>query len=206
MLPFVPLGSRARVAAVLAAAAACGAATIVGIAACLTAPPADVGTSTNERPTIVHDAVYPPEGLIAQWPIDNQFIVPVQLPGPTASCFWRDFDQDIEAPPPPSPLDNSQCTTSLLDGGVALQDFHIKPPTDGHCHVFTFIVAHNFSAEMLPDSIGGDLVKWEYEPPNALCNFYDAGALQDGAFPMDAGSDGLLIPPESGPSDAGGAQ
>ena len=48
-------------------------------------------------------------------------------------------------------------------------------------------MAHNFSAEMLPDSIGGDLVKWEYEPANALCNFYDAGALQDGAFPPDVG-------------------
>jgi len=206
MLPFVPLGSRARVAAALAAAAACGAAAIAGIAACLTAPPADVGTSTNERPTIIHDAVYPPEGLIAQWPIDNRFLVPVQLPGPTSSCFWSDFDQDTELGTQ-QPLDiNTQCTTSVMDGGVAVQDFQIKQPVDGHCHVFKFVVAHNFSAEGLPDSIGGDLVKWEYEPPNAFCNFYDAGPLQDGAFPQDAGSDGLLIPPESGPSDSGGTQ
>jgi hypothetical protein len=204
MLPLVPLGHHARVAAALVAAAACVAAAIAGFTACLTAPPSDIGTSANLRPSIVHGAVYPPEGVIRQWPPDGVFVVPVQLPDPTATCRWRDFDQDTELPPPPTPLDDRPCTTSLLDGGVIVQNAPIMEPTDGHCHVFTFIVAHGFSAETVPDSIGGDSVRWEYEPPSALCNFYDAGAFQDGAFPpADAGSDSVLVTPESGPGDSG---
>jgi hypothetical protein len=214
MLPLVPLGPRARVAAALVAAGACGAAAIAGFAACLTAPPPDIGTSTNERPEIVHDAVNPPGGLLTAWPLDG-FVVPVLLPDPTVGCRWSLFDQDLEMPSPPPGLTvyaNEACVTSVVDGGAILQDFQFggpTGPTDGHCHIYTFIVAHGFSAnaESVPDSIGGDSVIWEYLPPGALCNFYDAGALQDGAFPpVDAGKDGPLVTPESGPLDSGGEQ
>jgi hypothetical protein len=207
MLSLVPLGPRARVAAALAAAGACFVAAIAGIAACLTAPPADIGTSTNERPEIVHDAVSPPGGLVAGWPLDGIFVVPVLLPDPTVGCTWRLFDQDLEVSPQMNPVIFRQCVTSLLDGGAILQDVPIQEPINGHCHIFTLIVAHGFSSNALtvPDSIGGDTVSWEYAPPGALCNFYDAGALQDGAFPPgDAGTDGPLITPESGPLDSGG--
>jgi hypothetical protein len=202
MLPLVPLGPRARVAAALAAAAACAFAAIA-IAACLTAPPADVGTSTNERPLILHTSVQPPEGLLNGWPPGNVCLVPVQLPDPNASCRWRLFDTDIESQDGPRYKGEFPCLTSVLDGGVVVEDVNLgAQPTDGHCHVFTFIVAHDFSPGQLqtPDSIGGDSLSWEYEPAGALCNFYDAGAFQDGSFPtVDAGKDGLPITPESGP-------
>jgi hypothetical protein len=207
MLPLVPPGPRARVAAALVAAGACAATAIAGFAACLTAPPPDIGTSKNERPEIVHDAVTPPGGLLAAWPADG-FIVPVLLSDPTVGCTWRVFDQDLEVSPQLGYVLGGPCLTSLVDGGTILQDFRISEQyMNGHCHVFTFIVAHGFSTNALsvPDSIGGDSVSWEYAPPGALCNFYDAGALQDGAFPsVEAGTDGPLITPESGPLDSGG--
>lgn len=203
MLSFVPFGPRARVAAAFIAAGGCAAASIAGIAACLTAPPGDIGTSLNERPEIDHPSVYPPEGLIREWPVDSVFVVPVRLADPTASCRWRDFDQDVELPPPPSELEDNACKVSLLDGGIVIQDVQIPQPLDGHCHIFTFIVAHGFIGGV-PDSIGYDTARWEYEPEGALCNFYDAGAFQDGAYPpTDAGPEGLPVTPESGAGDTG---
>lgn len=204
MLPYAYLGSRARIAAALVAAVACVATAIAGVAACLTAPPADVGASTDERPEIIHTAVYPPEGLIRQWPSENKFYVPVRLADPTATCVWRAVDQDLEAATATTLYSNIACAISLLDGGVIVQNVQIPQPTDGHCHILTFVVAQAFAGNV-PTSIGGDTARWEYEPPAGLCNFYDAGTLQDGAFPpSDAGSDGLPVTPESGTSDAGG--
>ena len=197
MLPFVPLGPRARVVAALAAAAACGLAAIAGVAACLTAPPADIGTSTNERPQIIHTSVQPPEGLLDGWPADNTFRIPILLPNPTANCQWQLNDRDLEGST--KFVEGNFCITSLIDGGVIVQEAHYTAPSDGHCHVITFVVAHGFSSAGVPDSAGGDYSIWEYEPPGALCNFYDAGAFQDGAFPpVDSGPD-VLITPESGP-------
>jgi hypothetical protein len=211
MPSFVPLGPRARVVAALLAAAACIATGVAAVGACLTAPPSDIGTSTNERPLIVHTSVQPPEGLLAGWPSDDQFYVPVQLPDPSATCFWRVFDQDLEvsSQAPGTFVEGRPCATTVIDGGVVLQDVALNPPVDpGHCHIFTFIVAHNFSSNSLssPDSIGGDALTWDYYPPGALCNFYDAGAFQDGAFPSDGASDAPLVTPESGPLGDGGSE
>jgi hypothetical protein len=197
MLPLVPLGPRTRVVAALAAAAACGVAAIAAIAACLTAPPADVATSTNERPLIIHTSVQPPEGLLNGWPVDNTFRVPILLPGPSATCVWELTDKDLEGTT--KVADGTSCNTSIVDGGVIVQEVPYPPPSDGHCHVLTFIVAHGFSSAGVTDSAGGDDSVWEYAPPGALCNFYDAGAFQDGAFPPDAGVDALPVLPESGP-------
>jgi hypothetical protein len=196
MLPFVPLGPRARVAAALTAAAACGVAAIAGIAACLTAPPADVGTSTNERPLILHTSVQPPEGLLNGWP--DTFQIPILLPDPSATCQWELFDRDLEGST--TFVTSNNCVTSIIDGGVIVEELNgIKAPTGSHCHVFTFIVANGFSSSGVPVSSGGDYATWEYAPPGALCNFYDAGAFQDGSFPPgDSGAD-VLIAPESGP-------
>lgn len=200
MLSFVPLGPRMRVAAALVAAAACVVAGVGAIGACLTAPPADIGTSTNERPLIIGTSV-PPQGLLINgWPTDDIFLVPVYLPDPNAPCAWRVFDKDLESGSNMEVGESPTCITSVLDGGVVVQDVRIRQPTDSDCHVLTFVVAHGFSAGDVPDSIGGDIATWEYAPAGSLCNFYDAGAFQDGAFPsVDAGFDGVPITPESGP-------
>src|SRR5215469_16923082 len=125
MLPFAPPGPRVRVAAALAAAAACGVAAIVGIAACLTAPPADVATSTNERPLILHTSVQPPEGLLNGWPPDGTFRIPILLPDPSASCQWELRDQDLEGAT--TWVAGNSCVTSLIDGGVFVQGVPYRP-------------------------------------------------------------------------------
>lgn len=209
MLSFALLGSRTRFVAALAAAGACVAAAVASFAACLTAPPPELGTSTNERPEILGTAVQPAPGLLDEfhWPLDNVFVVPILLEDPTAPCSWRVFDLDMEQPPqqgqPPNLVTDGTCATSVVDAGF-LQDVPIRQPNDGHCHVFTFIVAHGFSSVSTPDSIGGDTVSWYYEPSSALCRSYDAGAFQDGAFPsVDAPADRAPVTPESGPADSG---
>jgi hypothetical protein len=203
MLSVVPLGARARIATTIVAAVACVVAAVATVAACLTAPPSDVGTSTDKRPEIIHSAVYPPEGVIRQWPPNGEFLVPVRLPDPTDACRWSDFDQNEELGSTTAIDVNTPCDTSLLDGGVLVQTAPIPQPRDNDCHVLKFIVAHGFSTDMVPDSIEGDIVTWEYEPASSLCNFYDAGALQDGAFPpTDAGYEGLPVTPESGTGDS----
>lgn len=205
MPSFVPLGPRARVATALFAGAATTAASIACVAACLTAPPSDIGTSTNERPLIVGTSD-PPQGLLDGWPPDNLFLVPVFLPDPNAPCAWRVFDRDLESNATIEKAESTTCITSVQDGGVVMQDFRIAEPADGHCHLFTFVVAHGFSAAMIPDSIGGDIATWTYAPAGALCSYYDAGAFQDGAFPPgDAGFDGVPITPETGPGPESGA-
>jgi len=74
---------------------------------------------------------------------------------------------------------------------------------DSLCHRIDFLVAHQFDPGSAHtwDSVGGDIVSWFFNPggnPNG-CPLYDAGALQDGAFPSaDTGADGLPVVPESG--------
>lgn len=131
--------------------------------------------------------------------------MPVRLRDPNATCQWRFFDDDLESPQGPVFKGGQPCSTTVSDGGVIIQEVSYGQPTDGHCHRLTFAVAHGFSPGELdvPDNIGGDNANWDFLPPG--CNFYDAGAFQDGAFPVDAGTDGLPVTPESGPiPDSGG--
>jgi hypothetical protein len=94
---------------------------------------------------------------------------------------------------------------ATLDGGVVVIDF--DPPTDldpSRCHTIDFLVAHQFAPGLphTPDSVGGDIVTWTYDPGGAIpCSLlvYDAGSVQDGAFPpTDAGAEALPAVPESG--------
>ena len=60
-------------------------------------------------------------------------------------------------------------------------------------------------SELMDHQASGDLVTWFYNAgggPNG-CPVYDAGSVQDGAFPpAEAGADALPIIPESGTDDA----
>jgi hypothetical protein len=98
-----------------------------------------------------------------------------------------------------------QPTPGTLDGGVLLIEFNVTPDLDpSRCHKIEFFVAHAFETG-LPrtfDPIGGDFATWTWDPAGTVpCDLivYDAGALQDGAFPpADAGADALPVVPESG--------
>jgi hypothetical protein len=182
---------------------ACGSGVAAGltvVTACITVPPADLPQVPTHGPTIVHDAVVPPyTEILAELP--NEFVVPVQLDQANASFEWDvfvDYDPVGSSEPQLRQDDNE----SPADGGVSLVNFQLSSSLavldPSQCHVIQFLVAHAFN-ENSPytwDSVGGDTVSWIYNPGGgpAGCPVYDAGALQDGAFPLvDAPSDGILV-------------
>jgi hypothetical protein len=185
---------------------ACAAIAAVTSTACITAPPPDLPQPPAHRPTILHESVVPPpDQILAVLP--TEFVIPVQLDDPNQSFEWEIFvDYDpLQAPNPYYTL-QVQPTPDTVDGGIITVD--APPPTDSQadpsrCHRIDFLVAHAFdpATPHTWDSIGGDIVTWIYNPGGGPggCPVYDAGSLQDGAFPpADAPSDGLPIVPESG--------
>jgi hypothetical protein len=193
--------------AVLATAAGI-AMTATGVA-CLTVAPPALPEQGPVRPTILHDAVVPTAGVpLAEWPVDNQFFVPVEVDAPDESFFYDvfiDYDPTTNSgnvipptPQPPSP--------ATADGGITVVSFMLDTPDPRFCHTIEFLVAHSFNQKSAhtPDSLGGDIVTWFYTAgggPNG-CPAYDAGAFQSGAFPPDADTDfdgGAAPEPSSGP-------
>jgi hypothetical protein len=179
--------------------------------ACITAPPPDLPQQVVHRPTILHDAVSPPpDEILAELPME--FIVPVEIDSPDESFQWDvfvDFDQ-VVAPNPVLYPTTVLPSAATIDGGVALQDFALTAsnldPT--RCHRIDFLVAHAFDSTSAHtwDSFGGDIVSWVYNPGSnqAGCPLYDAGSLEDGAFPPpDAPVDVLPVVPDSDVPDSG---
>jgi hypothetical protein len=187
---------------------------------CFTAPPADLSVPGLARPTILHDAVVPPtDEIIAQLP--PEFIVPVQFGTPDETYSWDvfvDYDPcpggDCQSPTPPVQYKHDlTASPSILDGGVTIIDFSLNGALDPTtCHRVDFLVAHAFNQTTgagVPslhtwDSVGGDIATWFYNAGGGPggCPVYDAGPLEDGAFPpAEAASDALPIVPESGAGD-----
>jgi hypothetical protein len=141
---------------------------VSAMVACLTDPPPDL-LLPSEPPRILHDALQPPEGLITQLPANVQFIVPLQIPDPSATCQYQLFVDNV--------LEQvSSCQETATSNGVATQVVTPRLQLDAAaCHTLTF-------------AIGTDSATWRYDPPS--CAVYDAGALQTGAFP-DGATDAL---------------
>jgi hypothetical protein len=192
----------------IAAACACAAIAVATFAACITAPPPDLPQPPAHRPTILDESVQPPpDQILASLP--TEFVVPVQLDDPNQTFDWEVFvDYDPVQSPNPYFSNQVQATPGTVDGGVYVVD---APPPDtihadpSRCHRIDFLVAHTFNPATPHtwDSLGGDIVWWFYNPGGGPggCPVYDAGSLQDGAFPSatpDAPLDGLPIVPESG--------
>jgi hypothetical protein len=205
---------------VLASAAVACAGIAVAIAlnaGCISAPPPDLPVPVLQRPTILHDAVEPPETEILTT-LPSEFIVPVLLASPDETFQWDAFVDyqpctGLDCPSETSPYVGPTTVTptpGTLDGGVYLAHFDPPPavlvdPTQCN-HTIQFLVAHAFNgpnALHTPDSIGGDIVTWNYSPGGSTTScVFDAGALQDGAFPpADAATDGVPVVPESGGGD-----
>jgi hypothetical protein len=193
--------------ALFSAACSCAAVALAATTACLTAPPPDLPQPPLHRPTILHESVKPPpDEILTALPVE--FLVPIVLEDANETYEWDVFvDFDPGAPTPSAPVRfPTQETPTGLDGGVVLQPFSLSA-NDGldpsSCHRIEFLVAHGFNTGTPHtwDSIGGDIVSWLYNPGGspAGCPVYDAGSLQDGAFPpADGGTDGLPLVPESG--------
>ena len=195
-------------------AAACAgiAAAMLVSTACITAPPPKLPAEVEHRPTILLESVQPPYNqILPQLP--GEFIVPVVLEDPDETFQWDVFiDYNACADPstcaPTQPLGGItpvNPTPGTVDGGVVLVYF--PPPTGldpSRCHTIDFVVAHQFETGLphTPAPPGGDLVTWIYDPGGSVpCSLlvYDAGSVQDGAFPpADAGTDALPAVPESG--------
>jgi len=195
----------------VAAAGGCWVLAVATTSACVTAPPSELPQLSNERPTILHDAVVPPtDQILSELP--GEFVVPVELDDPDLSFEWDVFvdynpcasPTGCQPTPPAIYPELVQPTPGTLDGGVALVSFAGMTDLDPSlCHRIDFLVAHQFDPDSPHtwDSVGGDIVTWFFNPgggPNG-CPVYDAGKLQDGAFPSsDEGTDGLPVIPESG--------
>jgi hypothetical protein len=170
--------------------------------ACITVPPANLPQTPTEGPAIVRGAEQPPTTQILAV-LPSEFAVPVQLDQASSPFEWDVFvDYDPVAGTGTFPVINTTEGESPADGGVSIVNFYLDPtlPVLGpsQCHVIEFLVAHAFNATSPHtwDSVGGDIVTWFYNPGGGPsgCPLYDAGALQDGAFPAaDAPSDGLLV-------------
>jgi hypothetical protein len=190
----------------IAAGCACAAVAVSASTACITAPPPDLPAQAAHPPRIQTESVQPPPGQILTALPPSGFVVPVVLEDPNQSFEWEVFvDYDPIAAPNPIILQPVTPSPDTVDGGVALVDFGVaaSQADSSRCHLIEFLVAHAFnpSTPHTWDSLGGDLVTWTYNPGGgpAGCPVYDAGSLQDGAFPpADAPSDGLPVVPESG--------
>ena len=208
----------ARLFALGLATATCVAIAMLVATACITAPPPELPQEVTHRPTIKHESVQPPAGLVAP-DLPNEFVVPVVLEDPNEAFQWDVFidyndcaDPSSCTPTPPlAPgVQTVTPTPGTLDGGVELVSFIAPSDLDpSRCHTIDFLVAHSFETTrqggLLPrtwDAVGGDIVTWIWDPGGTVpCSLvvYDAGNVQDGAFPpVDAGAEALPAVPESG--------
>ncbi len=171
------------------------------VASCITTPPPDLPDTPARRPNILRDSVVPPaDAPLSAWPADDTFIVPVEVGDqPFQWDLFIDYDPvgNNGAPSAPYIFPQNQVAS---DGGVAIIAFPLSPPTGTTCpHRIELLVARSFNPSFphLPDSLGDDSVTWTYAPGGGPggCPEYDAGALQDGAFPppSDASLDSLPV-------------
>ena len=191
----------------LAALAAVGSASLLGItalaSACITTPPPDLPTVPQPPPSILHASVVPPaDEILTTWPA--MFYVPVEVYDPSVPFSWEPFvDFDPTTGSGGSTIPHIVPAPVLVDAGVYVVSFGLDPPDAASCHTVELEVASGFdtefgSASHTPNSLGGDSITWFYNPgggPNG-CPTYDAGDVQDGAFP--GSSEGLGVTPAPG--------
>jgi hypothetical protein len=167
-------------------------------AGCLTTPPADLPATPMHRPTILHDAVSPPDDqLLVEWPPDDTFVVPVQLDDPNEAFRYDVFvDYNGSSTALPSYVGAGQGQAGI-DGGIVTVPIPLQPPPPvDSCHRVQVLVVHDFAMANgaplfhTPDMVGGDSVVWFYTPSGGLdgCATYDAGPFQDGASPAPVGA------------------
>jgi hypothetical protein len=172
------------------AAGACLAGAIAVTSACLTDPPPDLTSPSNLGPEIVHDSLYPAEGVITQWPLHGQFVVPVRNVDPNNCSYSVAVGGQL-------PFPGFSCA-GPVNAGILLIEPTIDAPSDTSIcsQPITFYVATKFRGGSFTayEDGQGDTAQWYYSPPS--CAIYDAGAVQGGAFP-EAAADGFVVP-ESG--------
>jgi hypothetical protein len=182
------IGPRTRLLALIAGA---GLSAGIGVtSACLTDPPPDLTSPSNLGPEIVHASLVPAEGVITQWPLHGEFVVPVRNVDPN-NCSYSVAVGGL------LPFPGFSCAGPVNNGVLMIDRTIIAPLDTSICaQPITFYVATRFiSPSFTAYQDGqGDTAQWYYSPPS--CVIYDAGAVQGGAFP-EAAVDGFVVP-ESG--------
>src|SRR5271154_4924940 len=106
-------------------ATTCVAIAMLVVTACITAPPPQLPAEVEHRPTILHESVQPPAGLVTQDNLLTEFLVPVALEDPNETFQWDVFVdyndcQDPTSCTPTSPLapgiQTVKPTPGTLDG------------------------------------------------------------------------------------------
>jgi hypothetical protein len=176
-------GPRARGAAAFVLTSASVLCAVAAGVACITTPPPDLPELPPQPPTIVHDAVYPPEGVLVTWPQDLQFTVPVRMAKPGEKFFYEVI-YDYGTPSQFVFKDTTAAPVIAVGGIEILPLPRLQPPTDTTIcpHEIEVVVAAAFLSIGTPDAIGGDAARWTYiaNGSPARCPPYDAGT---GAFP-----------------------
>lgn len=150
---------------------------MASLVACLTDPPPDL-VLPRELPRILHDAVSPQAGTITTLPTNGEFVVPVEIPDPAVGCNFVYTYMGVTG--------TSSTCRACNDGSAT---FVINPhniPSSGCSHIRLALAIDQACSQLT-----GDEVSWDYTPP--ACVAYDAGPLQDGAFPSDAAGDTLPV-------------
>ncbi|HSY20941.1 MAG TPA: hypothetical protein VK841_02445 [Polyangiaceae bacterium] len=161
---------------------------VAGQAACLAVPPPPLPDQGQPiRPTIIYGGVSPQPGVpLQEWPDGGSFVVQVASQG---QSFYYDAFLDFDPTVNPLPVD---LPTPIIPTGPDPVMVPIRPiaqPDPRFCHTVAVLVAHQFNQNSAhtPDSVGGDIVTWFYDPGGGDCPVIDAGAFENGAF-FDASS------------------
>jgi hypothetical protein len=173
----------------------------VAVASCITGPPPDPPQPPAIGPTIIQDAVQPPNNeYLTELPATFEVPVRVTDPNRPIACnVFIDFypgtnntaGTTIGCPPTLPALDGGPTILSFSLSAAALTANGLDPSL---CHAIQCFVGDSpfarMSAHTPGDSLGADSVTWQYTPNGpGSCAEFDAG---DGAFPPDGLSDGGL--------------
>jgi hypothetical protein len=172
------------------AAGICLAGAIAVTSACLTDPPPDLPSGSNQGPEIITDALVPP-GEFTVWPGDGTFKVFVRNVDPNKCLYSVTMDGVLKVP-------CQRCGQVVSNGVVEIDLFGLPILDPLTCsQPITVYVATGFIGSQCTayDDGQGDTATWLYSP--LTCLVYDAGSVQNGAFP-EGSPDGLLVVPESG--------
>jgi hypothetical protein len=168
----------------------------IGDACVIVDPPGDLPQLPPLRPTIVHGSVVPPaSGVIASWPPNDVFIVPVELADPTAAFQWAAFvDYNGREGLVDSDTSRFDAQNQKTRGRIRQLEIKIAQPDLDRCHVIEVVVALELDQRFkhLPKdpTIGADSVTWFFNPSGDLSNCPALDAGVDARFDSEAATDG----------------
>jgi hypothetical protein len=150
-------------------------------AGCILAdPPADLPSSPQARPTILHGSVVPsPTSVLGTFP--DKFVIPIEFADPTASFQWSSF-VDYNPAGNREGFRASASVAGAPPGSPRVRTLEVvitPPPETDRCHVIDVVVGLSLdtATARVPEPPGGDIVTWFYSPGGDLagCPSLDGG-------------------------------